>query len=73
MVAPKFDAVLYCNAANAILTWIPRLRGTPVAINVDGAGTESQEVEPRRQGVVPDVGMARDLDAESDRDRCPRN
>ncbi len=30
------DAVLYCNAANAIFTWMPRLLGTPVALNVDG-------------------------------------
>lgn len=30
------DAAIYCNAANAIFTWMPRLRGTPVALNVDG-------------------------------------
>ncbi len=30
------DAVLYCNAANAIFTWLPRLFGMPVALNVDG-------------------------------------
>src|SRR5437016_6208979 len=30
------DALLYCNAANAIFTWIPRLLGMPVALNVDG-------------------------------------
>jgi glycosyltransferase involved in cell wall biosynthesis len=30
------DAVLYCNAANAIFTWMPRLLGMPVALNVDG-------------------------------------
>ena len=30
------DAALYCNAANAIFTWAPRLSGTPVALNVDG-------------------------------------
>lgn len=30
------DAVLYCNAANAIFTLAPRLLGTPVALNVDG-------------------------------------
>ncbi len=30
------DSVLYCNAANAIFTWIPRLLGMPVALNVDG-------------------------------------
>ncbi len=30
------QAVLYCNAANAIFTWLPRLFGMPVALNVDG-------------------------------------
>lgn len=30
------DAVLYCNAANALFTWLPRLLGMPVALNVDG-------------------------------------
>ena len=30
------DAVLYCNAANAIFTIAPRLLGMPVALNVDG-------------------------------------
>jgi glycosyltransferase involved in cell wall biosynthesis len=30
------DAVLYCNAANAIFTWMPGLLGMPVALNVDG-------------------------------------
>jgi glycosyltransferase involved in cell wall biosynthesis len=32
----RFDAVLYCNAANAVFTWIPRVLGMPVALNVDG-------------------------------------
>jgi glycosyltransferase involved in cell wall biosynthesis len=32
----RHDVVLYCNAANAIFTWMPRLLGMPVAINVDG-------------------------------------
>ena len=31
-----FDAVLYCNAANAIFTWLPRAIAMPVALNVDG-------------------------------------
>lgn len=30
------DVALYCNGANAIFTWMPRLRGMPVALNVDG-------------------------------------
>lgn len=36
------DAALYCNAANAIFTLLPRLTGIPVALNVDG-------IERRRQ------------------------
>jgi glycosyltransferase involved in cell wall biosynthesis len=32
----RFDAVLICNAANAIFAAIPRMTGTPVALNVDG-------------------------------------
>jgi len=30
------DAALYCNAANAIFTLLPRIMGIPVALNVDG-------------------------------------
>ncbi len=30
------DVVLYCNAANAIFTILPRIAGIPVALNVDG-------------------------------------
>lgn len=32
----RFDVVLYCNAANAIFTWMPRMLGMPTALNVDG-------------------------------------
>ena len=32
----KYDAILICNAANSIFAWMPRLIGTPVAVNVDG-------------------------------------
>jgi glycosyltransferase involved in cell wall biosynthesis len=32
----KQDAVLYCNAANAVFTWLPRVVGMRVALNVDG-------------------------------------
>lgn len=34
--ARQCDAVLYCNAANAVFTWIPRALSMPVALNVDG-------------------------------------
>lgn len=32
----RVDAALYCNAANAVFTWMPRMLGMPVALNVDG-------------------------------------
>jgi glycosyltransferase involved in cell wall biosynthesis len=32
----RVDVALYCNAANAIFTFWPRLVGIPVALNVDG-------------------------------------
>lgn len=32
----RYDVILYCNAANAIYSWLPRLFGTPTALNVDG-------------------------------------
>jgi hypothetical protein len=32
----RHDVALYCNAANAIFTWMPRVFGMPVALNVDG-------------------------------------
>jgi len=32
----RVDVALYCNAANAIYTWMPRLLGMAVALNVDG-------------------------------------
>jgi glycosyltransferase involved in cell wall biosynthesis len=32
----RADVALYCNAANAIFTWLPRLTGIRVALNVDG-------------------------------------
>jgi glycosyltransferase involved in cell wall biosynthesis len=36
-VLPKrFDCILMCNAANAVFACVPRIVGTPVALNVDG-------------------------------------
>ncbi len=32
----RFDALLYCNAANALFTIAPRIFGVPTALNVDG-------------------------------------
>jgi glycosyltransferase involved in cell wall biosynthesis len=36
VLGSRYDALLFCNAANAIFTWIPRVFGMPVALNVDG-------------------------------------
>ncbi|MEO8125628.1 MAG: DUF1972 domain-containing protein [Bryobacteraceae bacterium] len=36
LLGHRQNAVLYCNAANAIFTWMPRVLGMPVALNVDG-------------------------------------
>ena len=36
VMGKKQDAVLYCNAANAIFSGIPPLFGMPTALNVDG-------------------------------------
>ncbi len=36
LLAHRCDVALYCNGANAIFTWLPRLFGMPVALNVDG-------------------------------------
>jgi hypothetical protein len=32
----RTDVAIYCNAANAVFTLLPRLIGVPVALNVDG-------------------------------------
>lgn len=36
LIVRPMDAALYCNAANAVFTWMPRLFGMPVVLNVDG-------------------------------------
>lgn len=36
LLGHRYDAVLYCNAANAVFTWMPRLLWMPTALNVDG-------------------------------------
>ena len=36
LLVHRHDVALYCNAANAIFTWMPRITGVPVALNVDG-------------------------------------
>jgi glycosyltransferase involved in cell wall biosynthesis len=35
-VPERFDCILMCNAANALFGIVPRVTGTPLALNVDG-------------------------------------
>jgi glycosyltransferase involved in cell wall biosynthesis len=32
----RYDVILLCNAANSVFAWMPRMRGIPVVVNVDG-------------------------------------
>ena len=32
----RFDVILVCNSVNSFISWLPRLSGTRVSINVDG-------------------------------------
>lgn len=32
----RYDAILICNAANSVFSFVPRLFGTPTLVNVDG-------------------------------------
>lgn len=36
LIGRRADVALYCNGANAVFTFLPRLAGIPVALNVDG-------------------------------------
>lgn len=36
LLVHRHDVAIYCNAANAVFTWMPRVTGIPVALNVDG-------------------------------------
>ena len=36
LIVRRADAALYCNGANAVFTFLPRIFGIPVALNVDG-------------------------------------
>jgi glycosyltransferase involved in cell wall biosynthesis len=35
-LSKRYDCILMCNAANAVFACVPRIAGTPVALNVDG-------------------------------------
>jgi glycosyltransferase involved in cell wall biosynthesis len=39
----KYDVVFICNSANAVFTFIPRLWGKPVVLNVDGLEWKRQK------------------------------
>lgn len=46
----RFDAILMVNAANAIFSGLPRLVGTPVALNVDGIERKRAKWGPLGRG-----------------------
>lgn len=50
LLANRVDAALYCNAANAVFTWIPRAAGMPVALNVDGLERKRKKWNRAAQG-----------------------
>jgi len=61
----RFDCILMCNAANAVFCVVPRLGGTPVALNVDGierlrkkwgpAGRAYYRISERLATMIPNV------------------
>ncbi len=60
-----YDVVLMCNAANAVFSIVPRIRGIPVALNVDGierkrgkwgiAGRTFYRISERLASLLPTV------------------
>jgi len=44
------QVALYCNAANAVFTWLPRLVGIPTALNVDGLERQRRKWNRLAQG-----------------------
>src|SRR5688572_16369224 len=42
----RYDAVLICGPGNAPLAWVPRLTGTSVVLNVDGADSKRTKWGP---------------------------
>lgn len=71
----RFDCILMCNAANAVFAIVPKLRGIPVVLNVDGiermrkkwgaVGKSYYRLSEYLATVIPDVIIA---DAEVIRD-----
>ena len=61
LIFHRVDVALYCNAANAIFTFWPRLFGIPVALNVDGLERKRKKWNRLGQGLVFDFRAAGDL------------
>ncbi len=70
LATTRQDAVLYCNAANAIFTWMPRCLGMPVALNVDGLERHRKKWNRLAQHLVSYFRAAGHVDAECGRHRC---
>jgi glycosyltransferase involved in cell wall biosynthesis len=50
LLSHRVDVALYCNAANAVFTWLPRAAGIPVALNVDGIERLRKKWNPIARG-----------------------
>ena len=60
LMTHRVDAALYCNAANAVFTILPRLCGMPGRAERRRHRTQAPQMERIREGLVPDVGVSRD-------------
>ena len=58
LLAHRVDAALYCNAANAMFTLLPRMFGMPVALNVDGIERKRKKWNRAGESLVSGLGMA---------------
>ncbi len=58
LIFHRTDIALYCNAANAIFTLLPRLVGIPVALNVDGLERKRKKWNRLARSLVSDFGVA---------------
>ena len=64
-LSKNYDCVLICNAANALFSWVPRLTGARVALNVNGlerkrkkwnaAGRFYYRISERLSTLLPDA------------------
>ncbi|MEZ5360989.1 MAG: hypothetical protein R2748_01275 [Bryobacterales bacterium] len=62
----RADVALYCNGANAVYTWMPRLAGIPTALNVDGLERQRKKWNALARSWYGASGALVDVDADRD-------